>query len=184
MLVGNHEIDGMASEGPLRGVLRLPPPELDVNSETYFKVISIDKAISFTEIRDAISKNGYQEGKEITQFTKQITRVFANAIRWHSRGRWVPDTVGDLDPNACSEVDIEKARTRPFITASESETRDRRGSSVFTIEKILEYERIPSEFLEITFQENAKDYKNLTSATKTQLDYSTSILLPHRCVSP
>ena len=53
-------------------------------------------------------------GTQIAAFKKDLTRVFQNSIKWESEGRFIPDSVGDLDINDCTAADITASSTRPL----------------------------------------------------------------------
>ena len=109
-------ITGDSDEGPLRGILRLPPSVDGGGTLTYVK--TIQAPLSLAEIRTNIEQNRAYNivGQEVDDFSEDIKRVFSNAIRWHSKGRWIPDTDDNrLDPNDCTEQEMDQVQFKPRV---------------------------------------------------------------------
>ena len=157
-------------EGPLRGILRLPPKESgDQGGDTYHQTVKVP--ISLMEVRAKVKENMYRKGKELAQFQADVELVFRNAIQWHSE-RWIPDTdESSLDPNDCTEDDIKAAGAKAFIT------NEKHGA--YTLAAILKEEKIPTQFLKNTLIQNQEDHKKLKDKD-SEFNWGTSLLMPHR----
>jgi len=167
-----------SEEGPLRGVLYTPGREdTTAEHETYHACIRFPISLQDVELKAKAEGGGASKysgdiESKIRAFKKDIFRVFMKSIKWESEGRFIPDTEGELDINDCTVDDIEKARSKPFITASS-------GRGAFTIKDIFEELSIPAEFANSTVEQNKEGYPSI-SDWETVLDYKTSILIPHR----
>eukprot|EP00588_Corethron_pennatum_P008582 CAMPEP_0194269912 /NCGR_PEP_ID=MMETSP0169-20130528/4005_1 /TAXON_ID=218684 /ORGANISM="Corethron pennatum, Strain L29A3" /LENGTH=1821 /DNA_ID=CAMNT_0039011759 /DNA_START=204 /DNA_END=5666 /DNA_ORIENTATION=+ len=167
-----------SEEGPLRGVLYTPGREYTTaEHETYHACIRFPISLQDVELKAkaegaVISKYSGDIESKIRAFKKDIFRVFMKSIKWETEGRFIPDTEGELDINDCTLDDIEKARSKPFITA-------RSGRGAFTIKDIFEELSIPAEFANSTVEQNKEGYPSIND-WETVLDYGTTILIPHR----
>ena len=161
-------------EGPLRGVLHTPPHEsVGEDVETYHTCIKNPITLHAVELKaktlgtDAPKYAG-TTGTQIAAFKKDLTRVFQNSIKWESEGRFIPDSVGDLDINDCTAADITASSTRPFNTGKKGP---------FTMHAIFQKRGIPPEFSKATVGANKDDFPDLTDKREFKCD--TSVLLPH-----
>jgi hypothetical protein len=155
-------------DDPVRGILYLESPLASEYAN------EIADPLSFAEIRANVEANrAYNtKGKEIEEFRAAITKVLKNAVRWHSKGKWIPDNENkDLDPNNCEAWQLEPDITKfkPYIVNQKD--------NVFTIRTILEFNRIPNSFQKQTLEQNA--IKGLNTIDD-EVNWKTSVLLPHR----
>jgi len=168
-----------SEEGPLRGVLFIPGRESDSSDhETYHGFIK--DPISLKDIERKIKQEGSArpiyvgdaEDKTLA-FKKDITKVLKNSIKWESEGRFIADTVEDLDINDVTAGDIDAATTQPFVCPSSG------TKGPFTIKDMLKKLDIPDEFKKATFEANRSAYPEMKDWT-TELNHSTTLLVPHR----
>jgi hypothetical protein len=149
--------------------------ETDSESTKYHEVIR--DPMSLVELTAKVHDNGFTKGRELSEFSADLYKIFNNAITWHAGGRWIADTVDDIDPNRCTAEELDAAQTRDFTTAAtESDTS---VPQIFTVAEILAELNIPTEFTAVTVEENRRSMPHLSSATEVQLDWGTSLLLPH-----
>eukprot|EP00035_Acanthoeca_spectabilis_P016441 m.334754 g.334754 ORF g.334754 m.334754 type:complete len:1093 (+) comp16529_c0_seq22:164-3442(+) len=167
-------------QGPLRGVLF---PVIDEDStdkiESYSKMIK--HKIALSTIAEKVDNGDYDHSsprQSVANFRRDLDLVFDNAIKWHAKGRWIPDTVDDLDVNDCSEQDIIDAGTKPFLTTH----------TIYTLRSIFNDQKIPDEFMDVVIANQGnhlispKEFKQLWDPADPAAGFEvgTTILLPHR----
>eukprot|EP00035_Acanthoeca_spectabilis_P016438 m.334646 g.334646 ORF g.334646 m.334646 type:complete len:1251 (+) comp16529_c0_seq16:348-4100(+) len=166
-------------QGPLRGVLfPVPDEECSEKNEDYNATVS--EKIALSDVENKVDAGEYDRAdveQSVKAFRRDVELVFTNAIKWHSTGRWIPDTVDDLDVNECTQEDIAAAQTKPFVTTKH----------IYTLRAIFKHRSVPVEFKDVTISN--QQHRNITTAQFKRLwdpaknkgfAEGTSILLPHR----
>eukprot|EP00041_Stephanoeca_diplocostata_P007561 m.107975 g.107975 ORF g.107975 m.107975 type:complete len:1136 (-) comp16938_c0_seq2:100-3507(-) len=194
LLDGWSESTSHEPQGPLRGILYLPEVEEETDHVATFRSFVKNEQnhepISLREITNklkAMQYPGRTVADKVRGFGNDLQQMCDDAIAWHSRGRWVPDTDDDLDVNAFTAEDIMGVTVKPFVTPSEAEEKVKGIKAckpLFNIPGILKHLDIPPEFLDIVIEQNrdAPGFKDVTASNcKTlELDYGTTLLVPHR----
>eukprot|EP00592_Proboscia_alata_P011384 CAMPEP_0194384844 /NCGR_PEP_ID=MMETSP0174-20130528/76518_1 /TAXON_ID=216777 /ORGANISM="Proboscia alata, Strain PI-D3" /LENGTH=1114 /DNA_ID=CAMNT_0039172387 /DNA_START=69 /DNA_END=3413 /DNA_ORIENTATION=- len=181
----DHGIMDLSGECALRGVLYTPDREDTCSDrETYHEFIKDPISLRDVELKakfegncsKVTASNACYKGDtmaKIRAFKEDLMQIFKNSINWESKGRFIADTVDDMDINDVGLEDIHAATTKFFVCPSSG------TKGPFTIKGILKKLDIPKVFRKAMLEANQIGYPGLEDFD-TELQHSTTVLVPHR----